>query len=661
MSSLRAARRSLPSILFVLLTAVGSAGWWLAVSRDIAAAQRHEQALIDQTALRIHDWVDERMNLLAIVERLKLDGRLDAERWSWLDGTVEGTPGIQAINWIDERGVIAAIAPVAGNGPALGRSIYEHSAAAPYLRTAFGTGQARASSPLDLFQGGRGFTVYHPVSQGGVVLGAVNAAFRVDAIEALCLVDLAKSHVLALRDGDLDLVRMGTGLSGGPITSASIAVLDRTWILEATPRDPGPSVTRSLPALLAQLLGFLVVALLVHAVLRRQEDAESALRSRQVLATRLQESERLEALARLAGAVAHDVNNVLTVIRAHVDLLADSAVHGVSEAEAALHTQAVDEAAERGAALTSQLLAFARKQPVTRGTVDLPRHVADQARMLQSLAGDGVTVKLSLPPEPLAVDFSADAVNRVLVNLVVNARDAFDGGQGTITIEVAPEGDLALLSVEDDGRGMSDEVLEHVFEPFFSTREEGTGLGLATVHGLSNQAGGTVHLTSAVGQGTRVEVRLPRTTEVPEVAPPPVLVTPPVAATRLRVIVVEDDPLVRRAMVVSVAARGYDVQPFGDAEEALQHAPRADVLVTDLVLPGQTGATLARKLRERWPELAVVIVSGYAREPGDADKIVADGGRFLAKPFSSGELGRVLGEIAGEIEARRGESTEDSG
>jgi signal transduction histidine kinase/ActR/RegA family two-component response regulator len=624
------------------------------VARDIAAEERREHELVAQTALRVRDWVNQRLDLLAIVERLTLEERLQGQGgWSWLDPMVEAADGIQAVNWIDAQGVISALSPSAGNEKALHRSVYDNPVAGPQLRAAFATGTTRISSPLDLFQGRRGFTVYHPVQRDGVVLGAVNGVFRIEALERLCLTELARSHALILRDGESALSTMGPPVTGRRVARAAIPVLDRSWELQIEALAPGPSFVRSAPVLGVLLLGFFVVALLLHAVLRREEEAEDAVRSRTAMALRLQETERLEALGRLAGAVAHDVNNVLTVMRAHMDLLADEALDGIGAADVALHVAAVDTAAEKGAALTGKLLAFARKQPVTVGTVEVVAHLKEQRRMLDGIVGGGCKLLVELPETELEAELPGDSLDRVLVNLLMNARDALPAGQGTITVTVALEGGRALVAVEDDGPGMPQAVLDKAFEPFFTTRAEGTGLGLATVHGLVHQAGGTVHIASEVGVGTRVEVRLPLAVPARDEPARPAVSSPGVttAGARLRVLLVEDDPLVRGALAQTIAAQGHDALPFADAEEALAHAPRSDVLVTDLVFPGMTGVSLARQLQRRWPKLRLIMVSGYASQPGDADEIVAMGARFLPKPYSPRQLRAVLEEIRDELAA----------
>ena len=660
--------RWLPATLFALLAIGLTGGWYYATAATRTHARGQDLLIAEQTALRVSDWVNTRLAFLRSLRSLAEAGLYDSEgTWAArISHLVDQVGGFQAINWIDARGVITRIAPIVGNEPALGRRVLDHPVVGKTLADAMGRVELRVSPPLDLYQGGRGFTAYVPVRAGGrpdaPLLGVVNGVFRTDHLAEACLSQLAPTHAARLTDADALVTQTATALQSHSTKShATLSVADRTWTLTLEPRAGTAAVDFSLGWLAIGLALAGGLAWLLRVALARQAEVSHALAERAEMESRLRAAERLEAMGHLAGGVAHDFNNLLTVIQGRADLLAELVDEASSDrADLLENVDGIRDAARRAAGVTAQLLAFARREPISHGCVDLAAHVRAVAPMLRNLATEAVAVELDLDRElpPQWIACPAGVVDRVLVNLVANAREATPQG-GHIRIGVRSTPPWVTLTVADDGRGMPPEVLARAFEPFYTTRSGGSGLGLATVYGLVTQRGGAIDATSTPGLGTRFTLRFPA-------APPPAdlpsrLAPAPTRArpNALRVAVIEDHAPVRAVVVRALRAAGFAVLDFPDAESALAAAPDADVLVTDLVLPGLDGVQASQRLRERLPRLAVIIVSGYSDRPGAVDDSLAGGARFLAKPFQMADLVELVREVSRPAAEARPPATDD--
>ncbi len=367
------------------------------------------------------------------------------------------------------------------------------------------------------------------------------------------------------------------------------------------------------------------------------------------LQRQLELSQRVEALGRMAGGIAHDFNNLLGVIRGYAELLLRYP-HREEDLKAAL--EEVVNASDRGARLTSQLLAFGRRQLLRPHAVDLRAALGEMDGMLRKILGDAVTLEV-LSPEPVWVRVDPSRLEQVVLNLVVNARDAMPAG-GRMTIEArAGRGESgaathASLRFTDTGEGMPPEVLEHVFEPFFTTKAEGkgTGLGLSTVYGIVTQSGGAVTVDSVPGQGTTFEVSLP-SSPIPEDAPGP-RSERPVPRGRETVLVVEDQAVLRGIVVRALSEQGYRVLEAADTDEGLRLAalesPRIDLVVTDVVMPGAGGLALIKALRAGRPGLKALFMSGHGAEAIEPTGVADGDVRVLPKPFRLEDLARAVRE-----------------
>jgi PAS domain S-box-containing protein len=391
----------------------------------------------------------------------------------------------------------------------------------------------------------------------------------------------------------------------------------------------------------------------VVGIIGSARDITDRVRAEQVLRDteeQLRQAQKLESIGRLAGGIAHDFNNLLTVILSCAAGLEEGLRDGTPAAEDVEH---IREAATRASELTRQLLAFARKQVIAPVPLDLNSVVRGSEKLLRRVIGEDVALAVSLEEPLWSARCDRGQIEQVIMNLVVNARDAMPRG-GRLAIETAnerldgargrldpdaPPGEYVRLVIRDSGTGMTPDVQAHLFEPFFTTKGhgKGTGLGLATVYGVVKQSGGYVHVDTAPGRGTSVAIWLPREARAPVApeAPRP----PPGQRGTETVLVVEDDRLVREVTVRALRSAGYEVLVAASAEEALalqdEQLRRVGLLVTDVVMPGLDGRALATELARRRPELRVLYVSGYTHDVIAERGVLDSGLEYLPKPFTA--------------------------
>ena len=373
---------------------------------------------------------------------------------------------------------------------------------------------------------------------------------------------------------------------------------------------------------------------------------------RRRLQEQFQSAQRLESVGRLAGGIAHDFNNLLTVILGCTSALERDVAMGARAGVEEIHE--LRTAAERAADLTRQLLAFARRQVIAPVALDLNEVVRGSERLLRRLLGEDIELLVRPQAGLWRVKADAGQLEQVILNLAVNARDAMPDG-GTLVIETSnaaatdlpptqrsasDPGPVVCLVVRDTGTGMPPAVREHLFEPFFTTKEvgTGTGLGLATVHGIVNQLGGRIHVESGTGLGTTFTLLFPQTLEAPARVRDPAPRRIAGGRASGTVLVVEDDPMVRGVTVRSLRAEGYRVLVAANGGEALalqaEELATLDLLVTDMVMPGLDGRQVAEAMRRRRPGLRVLFVSGYSADVVAERGLLEPGIGLLEKPFT---------------------------
>jgi nitrogen-specific signal transduction histidine kinase/CheY-like chemotaxis protein len=390
------------------------------------------------------------------------------------------------------------------------------------------------------------------------------------------------------------------------------------------------------------------VAFLVEDVTERRRTEEQ-----------VRSSQRLEAIGRLAGGVAHDFNNLLSVILGYARFAVDGLRAGDPLRD---DMEEVRRAAERAAGLTKQLLAFSRKQVLNPRVVSMNTVLREMEPMLRRLVGEDLELKSFLAADLGNVKADPSQLEQVLMNLVVNARDAMpDGGQ--LTIETAnadldagyaarhagtEPGPHVMLSVSDTGCGMDEATQARLFEPFFTTKEpgKGTGLGLSTAYGIVRQSGGSIWVYSEVGKGTTFKVYLPRVFAATDSSP--VLSVPPEDSSET-VLLVEDDDGVRALARRILSGAGFEVLCASNGGEALlcceRHAGEIHLLLTDVVMPLMSGRQLAERIEALRPGTKVLYMSGYTDDAIVHHGVLEPGTAFVSKPFSSGELVRKVREV----------------
>jgi CheY-like chemotaxis protein len=377
----------------------------------------------------------------------------------------------------------------------------------------------------------------------------------------------------------------------------------------------------------------------------------------------------MEAVGRLAGGIAHDFNNLLMVIKGHSDLIVDRLARGEPLRKNALE---IEKAADRAAGLTRQLLAFSRMQVLQPKVLDLNAIVAETSKMLGRLIGENIELVIAPGAGLRGVKADQSQIEQVILNLVVNARDAMPHG-GKLILETANvtldeayahrhtgvrPGKYVMLAVSDNGTGMDAETQAHIFEPFFTTKEvgKGTGLGLATVYGVVKQSGGWIWVYSQLGKGTAFKIYLPQVEQekvMESVAPNIAVATSPQASETI--LLVEDQESIRGLVREFLEGKGYRVFEAQDGAEALRtmeekHHP-IDLLVTDVMMPKMSGPTLSRRLAISFPNLKVIYISGYTEHSPANEELTQGNALYLQKPFALDVLERKIRSL---LDAKRG-------
>lgn len=667
-----------------------AAAWGLSVLRTSAldAAERRAQgraAILASHLERVTNGIQSRLSSIA-EQSARLGGpRGSAGPWRQvLVAAASGSATIHSLSVVDREGVIRQ----STFPEVIGRSMAEFASpnrTGGFRRLLSGeAGEFVAGVPIVAPDDGRVLQPYanRIANPNGATLGLVIATFDAEALRdfyrqldgdsggvtiahqsGAVLLQEPRTIAFNVEEG---LARAATGQSSGDGVGADgSAMLEAYRVVNESGLILTVSVSRS--DALAEwrsyawgasliLVGMLLALWLAVAIILRQlaarVSAEAALAVQQ---RRLAEAQRLESIGQLTGGVAHDFNNLLTVILNSADTMLTRVSDDVRpRVEAILH------AAENGAALVRQLLAFSRRQALTLAPVDVNSVVAAMEDMLRRTLGAHVELGFALAPDLWRAYGDRAQIESAVLNLVINARDAMPGG-GTLTIETrnvqldaeyvadAPDvagGDYVALAVTDTGSGMTPEVMARAMEPFFTTKEvgKGTGLGLSMVFGFAKQSKGHLKIYSEVGAGTTVRLYLPRdiTGERAE--------TPQMSASDRggdeTILVVEDETNVRDLAATALRERGYKVVEAvngADAVERLAAEQKIHLLLTDMIMPGQmTGRDVAEHALKARPDLKLLFTSGYADVSVMRNGLVKEGARFISKPYRGAELARVV-------------------
>ena len=379
---------------------------------------------------------------------------------------------------------------------------------------------------------------------------------------------------------------------------------------------------------------------------------------RRQLETQLRQAQKMEAIGRLAGGIAHDFNNILTVILGQTEFL----LNHLAAADLRTEVEQISEAAQQAASLTHQLLAFSRQQPLNAQTLNLNEVIGDMEKMLTRLIGERINLVTRLSPAPAWIKIDPGQIQQVIMNLVINARDAMpQGGQLTLETDLADlagsdlfqslglaPGPYVLLTITDTGIGMDVETQMHIFEPFFTTKDigRGTGLGLSTTYAIIQQNRGYISVESQLGHGSTFKVYLPQLPMKMEPAQANLSVLLP--SGNETILLIEDEVNVRLVTRKYLQKQGYTVLEANCAQEALQicrqQNPQVNLVITDVILPDMSGPELGERLRQSYPLLKILYISGYANDIQQQQGSLDHNPLFLQKPFSSEILARKVRE-----------------
>jgi two-component system cell cycle sensor histidine kinase/response regulator CckA len=435
-----------------------------------------------------------------------------------------------------------------------------------------------------------------------------------------------------LRDHDSDIpFIIVSGTIGEESAVEAMRAGAHDYVLKHNLRRLGPAVARELRE---------------AANRRTQRSTQAALQASE---HRLRHAQRMEAVGRLAGGIAHDFNNLLTVILGFSEFL----IEQLPENEPT-HRDAAEirMAAQRATRLTRQLLAFSRQQVLERRVIDLVGAVSEMQPMIERLIGEDVRFTFTHAAPAQLVLMDPGQFEQVVLNLVINARDAMpNGGRLTLFLDRArldsphaaeleiPPGDYAMLAVSDSGEGIDAETLEHIFEPFFTTKAagSGTGLGLSTVFGIVHQSGGAIEVNSVVKQGTTFRVYFPLSGAAAADSEP-AAPQPQPRERACTILLAEDEQGVRAFLEMALTRAGHRVLATPSGTDALELGERTtepiDLLITDVVMPGLSGPEVADRLRRKHPNMQALFLSGYSSHSALPDRVTADPGAFLQKPFT---------------------------
>jgi NO-binding membrane sensor protein with MHYT domain/nitrogen-specific signal transduction histidine kinase/CheY-like chemotaxis protein len=520
---------------------------------------------------------------------------------------------------------------------------------------------------------GAGIGAMHYTGMSAMQLDAVvrydPALFVASIVVAVVLAVLAlqtREWLSRLRLGRLGNMREVAGalILGFAVTAMHYTAMESTYCFApAGQRGSVADLDQPIFAAVTALIASLVVVLALVAVIFDRRVAVEAAARAEVMASHRRTSEQLfqaqkmEAVGQLTGGVAHDFNNILTIVLANADaILEDQA----APPHIARRAQQICDAGQKASDLTRQLLAFSRRQILKPEKCDLSDIVAATGQLMRRTLGEHIVVQTVGAANLWAVNVDRTQVETSLINLCINARDAMPRG-GRITIETknvtldrdyvlgledeVAMGDYVMLSVTDTGSGMPPEIVKRAFEPFYTTKEvgQGTGLGLSMVYGFMRQSNGHIKIYSEVGHGTTVRMYFPRSSALPATAAPGRRQAAPGGSERI--LVVEDEDAVRAIVGEQLRGLGYDVKLAGDAEEALAllRDHPFDLVLTDVVMPGRlNGKALADEVVRSWPGTRVVFMSGYSENALLNDGRLDSGVMLLAKPHQKADLARII-------------------
>jgi signal transduction histidine kinase/ActR/RegA family two-component response regulator len=605
----------------------------------------------------------------------KADSQFDeADMESDASLVMSGYPAYHAVEWVDPTLHVRWAVPENENAHDVGSYLGAVSGLPAALQTGALKDATEIVTRVTLRRGGQGFLVCVPV-RSRKVSGFLVGVFDYNELLSSILQDVAPDYWVAIYDGNQSVYSRASSEPPGEDRYAEQTSIDYgqlKWRVVVWPKAGAVSYARSALPMFVSIGGLLMALTLAFAVYMAEtaqlnvkklatanRELEKQIAGREQAEEALRQAQKMEAIGRLAGGVAHDFNNLLMVIRGQAALSQNSASGALRR-----ELTEIAKAADRASALTRKLLAFGRKQVLQSRVLDLNALVSQVAEILPSLLGEHIGLQMDLDPTLGNVKADSAQLEQVIMNLVLNARDAMPlGGELAIQTQntdldaewtgkhpgILP-GPYAMLRVRDTGHGIDEDTRSHLFEPFFTTKDisKGTGLGLATVYGTVNQSGGCITVSSEVGVGTTFDIYLPCVDEPVEAVEPSKPAENSLQGNE-RILVVEDDDAVRHMTREFLKIRGYEVVEARSAADAIQwmdsHTEPIDLVLTDVIMPGMKGGELIGHLTKRRSALKVLYMSAYTE--GDAIRIgiLNPGTAFIEKPFSPDELAVKVREV----------------
>jgi signal transduction histidine kinase len=678
-------RKSLVDRLFLpTVLSLSTVVFALVILQQLLTQQRAEvQASTNAEALLVKSKMESELKarllpLELLRERWGASSQLDfAKMESDAVLALSGYPAYQAAEWVDPEFHVRWVVPRQGNEADLGAALGADPQRRAALEESMSSHRAVATRTVDLRQGGRGVLVCMPVMRNGKLGGYLLGVFRYQELLGSILGDVAPDYWIAVSDGNEQIYRRKGATppwKDAPAQEEDINFQQLAWRAQVWLAPDKSIYPRSaLPQII--FIGGLVMAAWIAitaytaetAGLRAQEVATAHEELKKEIAERehaeevLREAQKMEAVARLAGGVAHDFNNMLMVIRCQAEL----SLNGLSpESPLRRELSEIVRTSDRASSLTRQLLAFGRKQVLHPRRLNLNDVVTQMAALLPPVLGVDVSVGLDLDPNLGPVKADSSQMEQIIMNLVFNARDALPNGGGLkirtentdldgTWVTSHPEvksGPYVILTVSDTGCGMDRETQSHIFEPFFTTKDsdKGTGLGLASVYGTVRQSGGCITVSSKLGEGTTVQIYLPRVEGAVEVLEAPRVLPRSLKGVET-VLVVEDDDAVRRMTREILTIKGYKVLDARSGADAIYlmegHRDTIDLVLTDVSMPGMKGQELGQRLGKLHAGVRLLYMSAYTEDAILDDGVLCPGSAFIEKPFSADELARKVREV----------------
>jgi signal transduction histidine kinase/CheY-like chemotaxis protein len=672
-------RLLLPTILGLIAVICVLILWQRLLTKQRADIQTETKARALFAKNKIESELRERTVPLELLgERWQLHSRHDnADIESDASLVMSHYPAYRAIAWVSPTFSARWVSPRQGSEGSIGAALWSDARTHMALRAAAESGRVVVTRPVNLEHGNPGLLVCVPVYSGEELDGFLVGVLGYHELFDSMLQDVAQNYWVAVYDDNQEIYpRAGTTPRADSAWAerADIGFRQLTWQVQVWPkpetlayaRSPLPRVTFLGGILLAGLLAFAVYMAEAERLQSQQLEAtnkelQREIASREQTEQALRQAQKMEAVGQLAGGVAHNFNNLLMVIRGHAELSLNR-----FDPEHPMH-RALSEilkASDRASSLTRQLLAFSRRQVLQLEVLDLNTLVTQIAELIPPVLGEDIRLTMDLDPQLGRVKTDAGQMEQVIVNLAFNARDAMPAG-GDLTIMTANTyldeghplqypgirpGPYVVLTVRDTGHGMNEDTQARMFEPFFTTKDKskGTGLGLSSVYGTVHKSGGCITVSSKPGEGTTIQIYLPRVEESIQTVEPAGKL-PGASQGDETILVVEDDDAVRRMTREFLIIKGYTVKEARSGAEAIEflgtYPEHIELVLTDVIMPGMKGRELGERLAKVRTGIKILYMSAHTEDDVmDADMLVP-GAPFIEKPFSPEELASKVREV----------------